>query len=102
MTTTPPAAGLAKHLAFLAQHADLLAQHSDHITSIDISAYSTSILVRDEGTALDLAVALHVSGEPRRRPDDDKWHGFVREGNANGIDLRISSFFPATSTKAVA
>lgn len=90
-TTAPPTTGLARHLAFLAQHADLLAQHSDHITAVDASPRSVGILVANEGTALDLAVALHISGEPVRRQNPTEWDGYTREATINGIDIRIAS-----------
>lgn len=99
-TTAPPTTGLAKHLAFLAQHADLLAQHGHHITSLDVGNRSIGILVHNEGTALDLAVALHVSGEPVRRQDPTEWDGYTREATINGIDVRIASCWHTTKAAA--
>lgn len=96
-TTPPPAAGLAQNIAFLAEHADLFAQHADHVTALSAWNYEVEIQVKDESTALDIAVSLAKASvtsvvEPAREmASNGRTAGFTRRATIDGIPVRIAS-----------
>lgn len=99
MTTTPPPAGLARHLAFLAQHADLLAQHSDHITMASANEHKTYLTVDNEGTAVDLAIALGVTAAPVYATTPGYDH-FTRESTVHGVLVNLATCIPVAVAAA--
>ena len=91
-TTTPPPAGLARHLAFLAQHAD-------HITMASANEHKTYLTVDNEGTAVDLAIALGVTAAPVYATTPGYDH-FTRESTVHGVLVNLATCIPVAQAAA--
>lgn len=98
-TTAPPTTGLAPNLAFLAGHADLLAQHSKHVTMASASVHKVYLTVDNEGTAVDLAISLGVTGGPLYGTTPGYDH-FTRESTVHGILVNLATCIPVAEAAA--
>lgn len=88
--TAPTTTNLERNLAFLAQHADLFAEHADSVIMVSANAYTVYVNVNNEGTAVDLAIALGVTAAPVYATTPGYDH-FTRESTVHGVPVNLAT-----------